>query len=289
MLPAKLLTIRKADEGGIMVSQEIIEKSARIVSGCRHIVALTGAGISAESGISTYRDSGGLWDRYPEGSSGGIVAVMTRHPEDAPQILMGFLNGIRAARPNPGHHALVDLERMGYLRAVITQNIDNLHREAGNSRVFEMHGNIYRFRCLECGKKKIMERDKFFETFEKFISKMKRFSFEEMGSHFPTCPCGGNTRLDAVAFGEPVQDLNEAMTEAGACDLMLVLGTSGVVYPAASLPGIAKSRGALLVEINPRESALSDQCDLFLEGNTGEILPLIVLSLKEIMVKEGGV
>ena len=272
-----------------MISQETIDRSAQLIFECRRVVALTGAGISAESGISTYRDRGGLWDRYPEGSSGGIVAVMARHPEEAPQILMGFLNSIKAARPNPGHQALVDLERMGYLRAVITQNVDNLHREAGNSRVFEMHGNIYRLRCLECGKKKVLERDTFFEIFEEFIAKMKRFSFEEMASHFPSCSCGGNARLDAVAFGEPVQDLNEAMTETRACDFMLILGTSGVVYPAASLPGMAKSRGALLVEINPRKSALSDQCDLFLEGNTGEILPRIVLSLKKIIVKEGGV
>ena len=265
-----------------MVSQEMIDKASRLISGCRRVTALTGAGISAESGISTYRDPGGLWDRYPEGSSGGIIAVMARHPEDAPQILMGFLKGIKAARPNPGHQALVDLERMGYLRSVITQNVDNLHREAGSSRVFEMHGNIYRLRCLECGSKKVLERDTFFEIFEGFIAKMKRFSFEEMASHFPPCSCGGNMRLDAVAFGEPVQDLNEAMVDARACDLMLILGTSGVVYPAASLPSMAKSAGALLIEINPRGSALTDQSDLFLEGNTGEILPRIVLSLKEI-------
>ena len=270
-----------------MISQEMIDRAARLVSGCHRVTALTGAGISAESGISTYRDPGGLWDRYPEGSSGGIVAVMARHPEDAPQILMDFLNGIRTARPNPGHRALVDLERMGYLRAVITQNVDNLHREAGNSRVFEMHGNIYRLRCLKCGEKKVLERDMFFEVFEGSIAKMKRFSFAEMASHFPACSCGGNTRLDAVTFGEPVQDLNEAMVEARACNLMLILGTSGVVYPAASLPSMAKSAGALLIEINPRESALTDQSDLFLEGNTGEILPRIVLSLKEIVTTEG--
>ena len=265
-----------------MVSQEMIDKSVRLISESRRVVALTGAGISAESGISTYRDPGGIWDRYPEGSSGGIMAVLVNHPEDAHQILMGFLNKIKAASPNPGHRALFDLEKMGYLRSVITQNVDNLHREAGNSRVLEMHGNIYRLRCLVCNKKKILGREACFEMMSELIMKIKRFSLKEMIRHLPLCSCGGNTRPDVVAFGEPVQELGEAIAEAKACDLMLILGTSGVVYPAASLPDYARAGGACLIEINPRESALTEQCDLFLEGKTGDILPRIILSLKEI-------
>lgn len=263
-----------------MITQEMIDQTAGLISKNPRVVALTGAGVSAESGITTYRDPGGIWDRYPEGSSGGIVAVMAKHPEDAPQILMGFINDIKAAEPNPGHRALVDLEKMGYLRSVITQNVDNLHREAGNSRVLEMHGNIYRLRCLKCNKKKILEREAYFDMMTALIMKMDRFSLGEMVTHFPQCPCGGNSRPDAVAFGEPVQDLQEATEEAMACDLMLILGTSGVVYPAAYLPVQAQSEGAVLIEINPRRSALTEQCDLFLEGKTGDILPGIVSSLR---------
>lgn len=265
-----------------MDNQEIIDKSARLISEARRVVALSGAGVSAESGISTYRDTGGIWDRYPEGNSGGITAVLANHPEEAPHILMGFLNGMKAARPNPGHLALVDLEKMGYLRSVITQNVDNLHREAGNSRVLEMHGNIFRLRCLECGKKKILERQAYFEMMAELVTKIDRFSMEEIRTRLPLCSCGGNTRPDAVAFGEPVQELKEAIAEAETCDLMLILGTSGVVYPAASLPSHARSGGARLIEINPKTSALTAQCDLFLEGKTGDILPRIVSSLQEI-------
>ncbi|MDY6856130.1 MAG: Sir2 family NAD-dependent protein deacetylase [Thermodesulfobacteriota bacterium] len=270
-----------------MISQEMIDKAAQLISGCKRVTALSGAGVSAESGISTYRDAGGLWDRYPEGSSGGIMAVMANHPEDAPQILMGFLEGIKNAKPNLGHLALVDLEEMGYLRAVITQNVDNLHREAGSSQVYEMHGNLYRLRCMKCNKKEIMERESYFKMIEDLITKIKRFSMEEIASNLPSCPCGGKARPDAVAFGEPVLDLSEATAEAKACDLMLILGTSGVVYPAASMPGVAQSGGAKLIEINPLQSALTARCDLFLEGKTGEILPRIVSSLREIREKEG--
>ena len=270
-----------------MIHNEMIDKAAQLISKSKRVTALSGAGVSAESGISTYRDAGGLWDRYPEGSSGGIMAVMTNHPEDAPQILMGFLEGIKKARPNPGHLALVDLEKMGYLKAVITQNVDNLHREAGSSQVFEMHGNLYRLRCMKCNKKEIMERESYFKMIEELITKMKRFSMEEIASNLPSCSCGGKARPDAVAFGEPVLDLSEAMAEAKACDLMLILGTSGVVYPAASMPGVAQSGGAKLIEINPLQSALTARCDLFLEGKTGEILPRIVSSLREIRQKEG--
>ncbi len=265
-----------------MVSQEIIDKAAQLILKKRRVVALTGAGISADSGISTYRDRGGLWDRYPEGSSGGIMAVLANHPEDSREILTGVFDSIKAARPNQGHRALVDLEKMGYLRSVITQNVDNLHREAGNSCVMEMHGNIYRLRCLKCGRKEILERQQYFEMVAESFKKMDRVSLEDLLPGLPPCSCGGKTRLDFVAFGEPVQELAEAQAETMACDLMLILGTSGVVYPAAALPAQAKSHGAILIEINPEKSALTGQCDLFIDGKTDDILPRIVSSLKGI-------
>ncbi|MDY7033259.1 MAG: NAD-dependent deacylase [Thermodesulfobacteriota bacterium] len=269
-----------------MTFKKKIEKAARLISESRRAVALTGAGVSAESGISTFRDKGGIWDRYPEGDSGGIMAVMANHPEDTSEILMGFMDGMRAARPNPGHKALADLEEMGYLSSVITQNVDNLHREGGNSRVLEMHGNIYRLRCTVCEEKKILQREAFFEMMSELIMKTERFSPVEMISRLPLCSCGGNTRPDAVAFGEPVQDLQEAIAESKACDLMLILGTSGVVYPAASLPSHARIEGARLIEINPQKSALTSKVDLFIEGKTGEILPRIVSLVKEMTTSQ---
>ncbi|MDY6856129.1 MAG: Sir2 family NAD-dependent protein deacetylase [Thermodesulfobacteriota bacterium] len=192
---------------------------------------------------------------------------------------------MKAARSNPSHRALVNLEKMGYHRSIITQNGDNLHREAGNSRIYEMHGNLYLLNCLECSKKEIIEQETCFEMLEGMIKNMKRFSLEEMVSHLPLCSYGGSGRPDFVAFGETVQNLPQAMAEAKACDLILILGTSGVVYPAASLPGIAQSGGAHLIEINPKRSALTMQTDLFLEGTTGEILPTILSSFEEIILK----
>lgn len=148
-----------------------------------------------------------------------------------------------------------------------------------------MHGNLYLLNCLECSKKEIIEQETCFEMLEGMIKNMKRFSLEEMVSHLPLCSYGGSGRPDFVAFGETVQNLPQAMAEAKACDLILILGTSGVVYPAASLPGIAQSGGAHLIEINPKRSALTMQTDLFLEGTTGEILPTILSSFEEIILK----
>lgn len=266
-----------------MINQELIIKAAQMISESQYVVAFTGAGISAESGISTYRDKGGIWDKYPEGSSGGIMSVISNHPEDAPQILMGVFRSLKDAAPNPGHNALVELEKMGYLRSVITQNIDNLHREAGNKQVLELHGNALRLRCLECGKQQIYEREPYFRMMTGLISQTGPFSIQEMIKSLPLCKCGGHTRLDAVTFGEAVQDYPMAQKEAQACDMMLILGTSGVVYPAAAMPDYALSKGAKLIEINPKKSPFTKNCDIFLEGKTGELLPEIVIALKDIL------
>lgn len=264
-----------------MINRELIEKAAELISSKKPVVAFTGAGVSKESGISTYRDPGGLWDRYPEGSSGGILAVLRNHPEEGSKILKDFMARLKNARPNPGHMALVELEKMGYLRSVITQNVDNLHIEAGNSKVLELHGNIFRLRCIKCGKIIKLEREKYFEIIEEILNRMTRLTMEDLFSQLPPCECGGKRRIDFVGFGEPVKDLPEAMAEAQTCGLMLILGTSGVVYPAASIPLTAKSKGALLLEINPNRTALTDHTDLFVPEKTGEALPQIVSALKK--------
>ena len=250
-----------------------IERAAEMLHAARRGVAFTGAGISAASGISTYRDAGGLWDRY---GSQGILNVLARHPDKAQEILGGFFSALEAARPNPAHLALARLEGQGHLTAVITQNVDNLHREAGSRTVYELHGNLFRLRCMACGRKEGLAREALFGMVRPAIEGMKEFSLAAFTQAFPRCDCRGLTRLDFVSFGEAVQDLTEASAAAQACDLMLIVGTSGLVYPAAALPGTAKAGGARLVEINWKESELTPLCDLSVRGQAAEALPLIL-------------
>jgi NAD-dependent deacetylase len=259
-----------------------IQKAVELIAPCTNGVVFTGAGISAESGISTYRDPGGLWDTYKEGASGGILAVLASYPEKAPEILGGFFERLKRAQPNPGHLSLVEMEKMGYIKTVITQNVDNLHREAGSSLVYELHGNIYRLRCLECGQKVLFKREIYFELMDVLVKELSKFSLSEIVELLPQCElCGGAMRPDFVGFGEEVQQFREAVTASLSCDLMLIVGTSGVVYPAASLPEGARSKGATLIEINPRESDLTPLTDLFLRGAAGEILSELVAALRE--------
>lgn len=253
-----------------------IEQAAKIISSARKGVAFTGAGISAASGISTYRDSGGLWDRY---GSQGILNVLAKHPDKTHEILNGFFTALEKARPNPAHLALAQLEKKGHLVAVITQNVDNLHREAGSKSVYELHGNLYRFRCMTCGRKQGSKREAFFEIVRPVLNKAETFSLEALLNAFPQCKCGGMTRPDFVSFGEAVQDLPEAKIAAQTCDVMLIVGTSGVVYPAAALPEIAKSSGARLIEINWKESELTSLCDLSIRAQATEALPRIMACL----------
>ena len=190
-----------------------------------------------------------------------------------------FLEKFKNAKPNPGHKAIADMEGMGYIKSIITQNGDNLHTDAGNTEVYELHGNIFRFRCLQCSKKRVLERDDLFEIMESMIEKFKG-SIEEIFEFLPQCNCSGIMRPDVVAFGEQVQCLREATRATFSCDLMLIVGTSGVVYPAASLPMRAREIGACLIEVNPKESELTPICDLFIPGAAGEVLPKLVSALK---------
>jgi len=264
----------------MMDSDKILEASAMIHCSS-WVVGFTGAGVSEESGISTFRDPNGLWNRYSGGASGGIVGILRRHPEAANELFSEMLQTFKNCTPNPGHYAFAELEEMGYLKSIITQNGDNLHQDAGSLKVFELHGNLFRFRCLDCAQKKHFPKDELFTLVEDILSNMKQFSIEWVMPYLPSCKCGGKMRPDIVTFGESVHQLGEATQEACQCDLMLISGTSGMVYPAAALPGIAKKKDAKLIEINPVESVLTARCDLFLPGKTGEILPEIVQKIKE--------
>ena len=271
-----------------MFDEPMIYQAARLVSASERIVAFSGAGMSEESGIPTFRDPGGLWDRYDPDETGGgdiFAALMSGASslETTTKFVSEFVSVFEIARPNPGHVALKKLEEIGLLSSVITQNIDNLHREAGNELVIEVHGNICRMVCLGCGRKTVHARDEFLAMGRRLVELLESGNLSGLLELVQVCDCGGMSRLDVVGFGEPVQDMHQAYLEARECDLMLVLGTSGVVFPAASIPPHAKKAGANLIEINATGSCFPGLADLSIIGRTGEVLPYIierVLSLR---------
>jgi NAD-dependent deacetylase len=259
--------------------EELVHKAADIIKETRTLVAFSGAGMSDESGIPTFRDPGGLWDRFdPEeiGTGPGLLNALVRIPEKIRELVNETINTFYHARPNPGHLALYTLEKMGILRSVITQNVDNLHEEAGNSRVIEMHGNLYRQRCLACGEKKLFQKMDLLDRVRDALEQIRAFELSTIMRLLPQCRCGSPMRPDVVMFGEAVQDLHEAFREAETCEVMLVLGTSGVVFPAAALPERAKFAGAKVIEINPGVSTYRGIADVLIQAKTGEALPMII-------------
>ena len=236
--------------------REGIEEAASIIARAGRLVVTTGAGISRESGIPTFRDPEGLWKKYRPEQLASREAFLAD-----PKLVWGWYRErrrlAREAEPNPGHYALVDLERLlpGFL--LITQNIDNLHRRAGSKEIVELHGCIERYRCFDYAHPAEESPD--------------------WGDEPPLCHCGSLIRPDVVWFGEPLPEaeLECAFGETRRCDVLLTIGTSGLVYPAAMLPGNAKQVGANVIEINTKRSAITDTADLFLEGESGKILPEI--------------
>ncbi len=264
-----------------MTNGQSFEEAAGLISGSERLVAFTGAGVSEESGIPTFRDPGGLWDRYdPDELAGGDIFSGLMNGSAVPgatfQFISEFLSCYEKAAPNPGHLAMGELEEMGILRSVITQNIDNLHREAGNSNVIEVHGNVCRLACMACGGKVHLEREELLSMGRVLLELLGAGDIAGLIQLVSRCSCGGACRLDVVGFGEAVQDMPQAAYEAKTCDLMLILGTSGVVWPAASLPGRAKQEGAKLIEINASGCCFGDIIDIGIVGKTGEVLPRIV-------------
>ncbi len=264
----------------------MLERVAELIHQAHNLVAFSGAGMSAESGIPTFRDPGGLWDRYDpdEFGSGDLMTSLLKGsgiPGGAGQFLREMVTCFERAFPNPGHRALWELEEMGILRSVITQNIDNLHIEAGNTKVIEVHGSVYRLACLSCRKKTRLDRENFIRLGKELCEAVEGMDLERVMGIVPKCPCGGFCRLDVVGFGEPVQDFPQAVYEAEHADIFLVLGTSGVVWPAASLPNDAKRAGASIIEINATECSFPQLDDYFILGKTGEVLPLIVEKVRQ--------
>lgn len=225
----------------------------------RNLTVLTGAGISAESGLPTFREKlTGIWARYdPEDLA--TPQAFRRNPGLVWDWFAEFRQSIERAQPNPAHHALVALERQVPRLNLITQNIDGLHQRAGSRRVIELHGNIARNKC--------------------FLENRQVLAWEDTGETPPRCPyCGSYLRPDVVFFGEllPDEAIDQAMDATYQCDLFLSIGTSGLVEPAASLPGWAYSHGARVAIINLDVEPEVGSSLFKIRGKAGEVLPALV-------------
>jgi NAD-dependent deacetylase len=240
--------------------EHLIQRAAEALAASKNATALTGAGISIESGIPPFRGTGGLWEKIDPMEYATIEAFI-RDPAKVWTVLVKEMKGVvDAARPNAAHLGLARLESMGILKTIITQNVDGLHQAAGNTDVIEFHGNFAWQRCMSCGGR--------LETARVDMSRVP-----------PLCRCGGIYRPDCVFFGEmiPIRDLTRSRQIAAQCDLMLVIGTSALVQPAAMMPVIAKEAGATVIEINPETTPLSHAVsDYIVMGKAGEIISRIV-------------
>ena len=238
---------------------EKCEQAVDLLLKSKKAVALTGAGISVESGIPPFRGKNGLWSKYDPEEYTHINAFMT-NPHKVWKMLEELWEIIDKAQPNPAHYALAELEKIGILSSIITRNVDCLHQQAGSKKVIEFHGSHSGFVCMWCGWR--IEATKV-----------------SMVSIPPQCKCGKPLKPDVVLFGEPIphDPLRESFMETENCDIMFVIGTSAVIAPASGLPILAKQVGAVIIEINPEPTHLTNYiADLTILESAGKILPEIV-------------
>lgn len=259
--PSRILT----GMDGQVTENGLVTRLAELIAGARRIVAFTGAGVSTESGIPDFRSPGGIWDRYAPIRFQEFLASAEARRETWRRALQTY-PVVAAARPNAAHEALVALDQEGRLTAVVTQNIDGLHQRAGHDpdRVIELHGNAHGVRCLSCG-----------ATYGRPEIHARVLA----GDPEPACErCDGILKPATISFGEPMpeQALNRASLEMVRADLVLVVGSSLVVYPAAGLPSLAVRAGARLAIVNATETPLDDEATLVARGQAGAILPAAV-------------
>jgi NAD-dependent deacetylase len=237
--------------------QAKLDRVVQLIRESKFTTAFTGAGISVESGIPPFRGEGGLWSKYDPRLLD--IAYFMENPQESWTVIKEiFYDYFGNALPNPAHHVLASMENNGLLHCTITQNIDNLHQEAGTRKIHEFHGNSKRLVCLAC---------------------MAHYTADEVSlDHIPpTCrQCGGLLKPDFVFFGEaiPPMPMNAAYEAAFSSDLFLIIGTTGEVMPANQIPLVAKDNGATIVEINPNESLYTSGkiTDIFLQGKAGEVM-----------------
>ncbi len=241
--------------------EEAIARAAAVLQKAHRVVAFTGAGVSAESGVPTFRGAGGLWEGHP------VEQVATPEAFAAdPLMVWRFYEqrriNLATKRPNPAHHVLARWQDRFPSFLLTTQNVDSLHEDAGSRGVLHLHGSIWRVRCLACGEER-----------------------EDRTAPFPSlpprCRCGGKLRPAVVWFGEalPADVLEASIAACERCDVLLVVGTSAVVYPAAGLVEVASWAGARIIEVNPQPSALASLAQVALRGPAGELLPRLEAAL----------
>jgi NAD-dependent deacetylase len=237
-----------------MFSEQLLNK----LKSAKTVAVLTGAGISAESGVPTFRGEEGLWKKFRPEELANFDAFIRN-----PKLVWEWYNYrkkiISDVEPNPGHYALAKMEEMYENFYLITQNVDNLHRRAGSKRIYELHGNIMRNRCVDCNEQ------------------IEEISFQDT-DELPRCECGGLIRPDVVWYGEalPQQILMNSFMAAGDSEVFFSIGTSAVVQPAASLFIEAKNAGAYIVEINTEPTVISSFVNESILGKSGEILPQLM-------------
>jgi NAD-dependent deacetylase len=246
---------------------DALQTAARALARSARLAVFTGAGVSKESGIPTFREpETGLWARYDPMQ----LATPEAYRKDPAFVWSWYEHrfGVAAeAEPNPGHLAIAELEELLPKVVVVTQNIDGLHQRAGSTHVIELHGTMHSFRCIDGRHRGYRWED-----------------FADQDEKPPHCPeCGDYLRPEVVWFGEglPAEAFGAAQQLSAACDVMLIAGTSGVVYPAAAIPMIAREAGATLIDVNPERDALTRMSDLYLRGPGGEVLPGLVLAVRE--------
>ena len=251
-----------------------INAAADILAASEYAIALTGAGLSAESGIPTFRGQDGLWTKYGQPSNLSYRAF-SQDPqgwwerrlsdEDTPgNPTYALKDAVDNAVPNPGHLAVAELETMGVVKSVITQNVDGLHSRAGSRNLLEIHGNRSYQRCISC------------------VSRKPRATYI-ISDLPPVCPrCGGIIKMDTVMFGEPIPSatLEACSAEVQRCDAMLLVGTSGAVSPAAQFPLLARERGARIIEVNPVPTQLTPAAHVVVSGPAGEVMPSLAHAIR---------
>jgi len=270
--------------------ENLVKRAASDLAGSKYAIALTGAGMSTESEIPDFRGPKGIWTTNKEAEAKAYqrYELFLSDPKEYWEEILGlqgtygtFHEQIRQAKPNPGHYALAELEALGILKCIITQNIDGLHKKAGNKRVLEYHGSVNAVRCISCGSRFAREE----------------ISLDELPPH---CKCGAVLKDDVVHFKEPIPSdvMEESEKEVVQCDLMIICGTSAVVYPFADLPRMARYRARRLaagfdlvghktnvkiIEVNADPTPLTHEgvSDYLIQGKTGEILPGIVEEVRK--------
>jgi NAD-dependent deacetylase len=245
-----------------MVDESLIRNASEKIRNAQHAVVFTGAGISVESGVPPFRGEEGIWSQY-DPQTLELDFFLSNPAESWSVIRALFYHFFGKAKANAAHLVLARLEAEGLIKSIITQNIDNLHQQAGSREVYEFHGNSQKLKCLRCNNPYLPSD----------------IDFKDLP---PYCSCGGLIKPDFIFFGEgiPMDAYNKSVQAAGRADVMLVIGSTGEVMPAAQMPYLAKQKGAFVIEVNPGKTNFTNSItDIHLEGKAGEVMEKLYQSI----------